>query len=228
MLGIIGAMSEEVEFLKDRINNLKETRYNNIHFFEGNIDNKDVVLLQSGIGKVNASMSTTMMFEKYNIDYVINIGTAGGVISDAEVLDIVLSEKVAYHDVDVTAFNYEYGQVPNLPRFFNSDDKLLSSAEKILTLKQLPYHKGLIVSGDTFVSNDEQIKNIKKYFPDCIACEMEAAAIAHVCYLYKRPFIIIRSLSDIAGKKSHLSFAAYLKQAAFNSGNLVLKLINEL
>lgn len=228
MLGIIGAMSEEVEFIKDKISHFKETIYYNLHFFEGKIADKNIVLLQSGIGKVNASMATTVMFENYPVDNVINIGTAGGIIKDAEVLDIVLSEKVAFHDVDVTAFNYEYGQVPNLPRFFTSDNKLLALAEKILKNKQLTYHKGLIVSGDIFVNQDEQIKKIKKYFADCIACEMEAAAIAQICYLYKKPFIIIRSLSDIAGKKSHLSFEAYLKQAAFNSGNLVLNLIKEL
>lgn len=228
MIGIIGAMNEEVAMLKTKIEHLKETQYKSIKFYEGMISGKEVVLMQSGIGKVNAAMSTTVLFEHYEIDFVVNIGTAGGVKENCEVLDIVISDKVCYHDVDVTAFKYEYGQVPQCPLYFESDEKLIKLTEQVLTEEKMSFHKGLIVSGDAFIHEETQMENIKKHFSDVIALEMEAAAIAQVCYLYQKRFIVLRSLSDIAGKKSHLSFDAYLEQSALNSSTFVLKLIEQL
>ncbi len=228
MIGIIGAMDEEVVVLKTKIDSLKESAYQSIQFYEGKMLGKEVVLMQSGIGKVNAAMSTTILFEHYDIDLVINIGTAGGVKDDCEVLDIVLSEKVCYHDVDVTAFRYQYGQVPDCPLYFESDKSLLSLAEKILSEENISYHKGLIVSGDSFIHEEKQLERIKQNFQSVTALEMEAAAIAQVCYLYQKPFLVLRSLSDIAGKASHISFDAYLKQSALNSSTFVLKLIQKL
>lgn len=228
MLGIIGAMPEEVEFLTTNIENLKVVKYHNLVFYEGKISDKNVVVMQSGIGKVNAAMATTVLLEKYDIKYVFNIGTAGGVVRDANVLDIVLSEKVCYHDVDVTAFNYEFGQVPKCPLYFNSDEKLINLAEKILFKENIPYHKGLVASGDAFINTKSQIENIKQHFKDVIAVEMEASAISQICYLYKKPFIVIRSLSDIAGKKSNITFETFLKKSAEISGKLVLEMINNM
>ncbi len=228
MIAIIGAMSEEVLEIKSKIKNMTEKTYVNIKFYEGMIEDKFVVLMQSGIGKVNASLSTTVLLEHYNIEKVINIGTAGGLKPDCEVLDIVISENVFYHDVDVTAFSYKLGQVPQMPLYFKSDENLVVLAEKILKTEKLAYHKGLIASGDQFISNEEQRKRILTQFSEVIAVEMEASAIAQVCYIYKKPFIILRSLSDIAGKESELTFSKFLEQSATNSANIVLKLINNL
>ncbi|QVK19386.1 5'-methylthioadenosine/S-adenosylhomocysteine nucleosidase [Mycoplasmatota bacterium] len=228
MIGIIGAMDDEVTILKTKIDNLKESQYHSVKFYEGMICGKEVVLMQSGIGKVNAAMSTTILFEQYEIDFVINIGTAGGVKENCNVLDIVISDKVCYHDVDVTAFKYEYGQVPKCPLYFESDEKLIKLSEKILTEEKMSYHKGLIVSGDSFVHEKTQIEKVKNHFSNVIALEMEAAAIAQVCYLYQKQFIVLRSLSDIAGKESHVSFSSYLEQSALNSSTYVLKLIEQL
>ncbi len=228
MIGIIGAMDQEVFVLKTKIENMKETQYQSILFYEGTISGKPVVLMQSGIGKVNAAMSTTMLLEHYDIEYVINIGTAGGVKETCNVCDIVISDKVAYHDVDVRAFNYQYGQVPHCPLFFESDLELIEITEQILNEASIPYHKGLIVSGDAFIHEKSQIENIKQHFSSVVALEMEATAIAQVCYLYHKRFIVLRSLSDIAGKQSSLSFDAYLEKSADNSARCVLKLIAKL
>jgi len=228
MIGIIGAMVEEVTMLKTKIENLKEIKYHSVQFYEGLINGKEVVLMQSGIGKVNAAMSTTILFEHYDIDFVINIGTAGGVVENCSVLDIVLSEQVCYHDVDVTAFNYQYGQVPHCPLYFESDKDLILLAEQVLNQENIVFHKGLIVSGDSFIHEEKQIEKIKNHFSSVVALEMEAAAIAQVCYLYQKRFIVLRSLSDIAGKQSHLSFDSYLEQSAFNSSLFVLKLFEKL
>lgn len=226
MIAIIGAMDEEVKALKKRINNLQELTRFSFNYYTGEINGKSVVLMKSGIGKVNAAVGTTLLFELFPVDCVINIGTAGGMIPTAEVLDIVISDKVCYHDVDVTGFNYAYGQIPGFPLYFISDKEIVVLAETILNKKNLRYHKGLIVSGDTFVYQDTQRNLIKHHFPDCIALDMEAAAISHVCHIYNKRFIVIRSLSDIAGKASHLSFDKYLEQAAEVSSDIVYELIN--
>ncbi|HEY8364235.1 MAG TPA: 5'-methylthioadenosine/adenosylhomocysteine nucleosidase [Haloplasmataceae bacterium] len=227
MIGIIGAMEEEVESLKKLMNDLEIRSYRGFLFYKGKIADKDIVLMQSGIGKVNASVGTTILLEHFLVELIINIGTAGGIKPSCEVLDIVLSEKVSYHDVDVTAFQYEYGQVPKCPRYFTSDEKLLNLTERILKEANKKYHKGLIVSGDAFIHDEKQIKNIAKYFPEALAVEMEAAAISHVCYIYKIPFIVIRSLSDIAGKKSAISFDKYLQLSSENACMIVKKLIEK-
>lgn len=228
MIAIIGAMDEEVIEIKSKINNITEKVYAKIKFYEGTIHDKSVVLMQSGIGKVNASMSTTVLLENYDIDTVINIGTAGGLKYDCGVLDIIISENVCYHDVDVTAFSYKPGQIPQLPLYFKSDEVLVDLVEKIMKKEKLFYHKGLIATGDQFISNEDQRKQILNQFSDVIAVEMEACAIAQVCYLYQKPFIVLRSLSDIAGKESHISFAKFLEKSATNSANIVMKLIENL
>lgn len=228
MIAIIGAMEEEVNTLKKRINNLQELTRFSFKFYTGEIRGKSIVLMKSGIGKVNAAVGTTLLFEMFPVDYIINIGTAGGMISSGEVLDIVISDKVCYHDVDVTGFNYAYGQIPGFPLYFISDKKLLDLTEEIIQAKSLRYHKGLIVSGDSFVYQDSQRSVVKAHFPDCVALDMEAAAISHVCHIYNKRFIVIRSLSDIAGKASHLSFDKYLEKASKVSSDIVYELVSHL
>ena len=225
MIAIIGAMREEIEHLKTKISHTTKKTYQNIDFYEGFLNDKKVVLMRSGIGKVNAASSSTILFEQYEVDCVINIGTAGGIIPQAKVCDVVISSKVAYHDVDVTAFQYEYGQVPDLPVFFQSNDEMICKIEGILKENAFRYHKGLIVSGDSFIHKAEQLEKIKSHFADVIAVEMEACAIAHVCHIYQKPFLILRSLSDIAGVESDVSFEQYIHQASLNAGIFVEKLV---
>ena len=182
MIGIIGAMQEEVdEILK--LMDLKTTNeYQGYTFYEGIMNQKEIILLRGGIGKVNAAISTTLMMTHYNIDFVINIGSAGGLQKYQNVGDIVISNAVAHHDVDVTAFGHEMGKVPGLPLYFEPDNELLDKVKLILERKALSSHIGLIVSGDQFISQKEQVSNIRKYFPQAMCSEMEAATIAQVCY----------------------------------------------
>src|SRR5690606_19579552 len=135
-----------------------------------------VVLIQSGIGKVNAALSTTLLLEHYPVKAIINIGTAGGLKLDAQVLDLVVSKQIAHHDVDATAFDYAYGQVPQMPVYYTSDNYLIDLLTPILNQHHIPYHLGTIVSGDSFIYKEEQQKRILEWFPDAIAVEMEAAA----------------------------------------------------
>ena len=229
MIAIIGAMDEEVELLKSKMTISKEEKVANSNFYVGTLEGKEVVLLQSGIGKVNAAMSTTIMFEKYQPDYVINTGSSGGYHSDLEVGDIVISDYVVHHDVDVTAFKYEYGQVPGMPPKFEADELLITrTMEAAAKVEGVQVMKGLISTGDTFMEDPERVQFVRETFPDVIAAEMEAAAIAQVCYQYNKPFVVIRALSDIAGKKSSVSFDAFLKKAAENASILIMDVIKKL
>src|SRR5699024_4727265 len=142
-------------------------------------------------------------------DYVINTGSAGGFAEDLPVGDVVNSKEVVHYDVDVTAFEYEYGQVPDLQHRFSSDLRLLSETETALRKLEVPYKTGLIATGDSFLSSKERVYFIREKFPTMLAGEMEAAAIAQVCYQYDVPFVVIRALSDIAGKSSEISFDAF-------------------
>jgi adenosylhomocysteine nucleosidase len=186
----------------------------------------DVILLRSGIGKVNAAMSTTILLEKYKPDCIINTGSAGGLNPDLNVGDAVISTEVRHHDVDVTAFGYEYGQVPQLPAAFLADEKLLTVAEKAAKeLDNFKVVRGLIATGDSFMENAERVEYIRTKFNDLQAVEMEAAAIAQVAHRFEVPFVIIRSLSDIAGKESEISFDQFIDKAATNSATLVMKMV---
>src|SRR5690625_2188341 len=152
MIAIIGAMDEEIELLKSKMSITKEEKIANSNFFIGQLEGKEVVLLQSGIGKVNAAMSTTIMFERYQPEYIINTGSAGGYHTDLEVGDIVISDYVVHHDVDVTAFKYEYGQVPGMPAKFEADESLVNrTMEAAAKIEGIQAMKGLISTGDTFM-----------------------------------------------------------------------------
>lgn len=194
-----------------------------MHYTDG------VVLLRSGIGKVNAAIATTVLLHKYAPDYVINTGSAGGFNDELSIGDVVISTEVCHHDVDVTVFNYEYGQVPGLPATFVADEMLLEiaakSAEEISSVKVV---KGLIATGDSFMNDADRVKFVQEKFPSLQAAEMEGAAIAQVAYQFGTPFVVIRSLSDIAGEESNISFEQFLDTAARNSAQLVESIVCKL
>ncbi len=228
-IAIIGAMEEEVALLREHIGEKTQETIAGCEFTFGKMHNKDVILLKSGIGKVNAAMSTTILLEKYKPDCIINTGSAGGNNPSLNVGDAVISSEVRHHDVDVTAFGYEHGQVPQLPAAFQADEKLVEIAEEAAKgIQTIQVVTGLIASGDTFMNDPEKVEYVRTKFKGLQAVEMEAAAIAQVAYQFGVPFVIIRSLSDIAGKESNVSFDQYLEKAAKNSAELVMKMVAEL
>jgi len=228
-IGIIGAMDEEVSILKGALTNLETTIIAGCEFYQGQLNTKQVIVTKSGIGKVAATMATTLLLEKFNPDYIINTGSAGGYDTTLDVGDIVISTEVRFHDVDVTAFGYEIGQMAQLPAAFQADQNLITiaqkAAEEIIHAKVI---QGLICSGDIFMADPAKAAIARQNFPTMAACEMEAAAVAQVCYQFKVPFVVIRSLSDIAGKKSELSFEQYLPIAAKNASIVVAAMVNHL
>ncbi|MDD8048780.1 MAG: 5'-methylthioadenosine/adenosylhomocysteine nucleosidase [Thomasclavelia sp.] len=226
MIGIIGAMDEEVNAIKEYMKVLNENKVNDIIFYEGSIENKDVVLLLGGIGKVNAAVCSALLFENYDIDYLINVGSSGGLDKFQNVGDIVISDKVVHHDVDLVGFNYPYGQLPQMPLFFESNKTLVKCVKDIIDEDNFNARIGLIASGDQFVCTKGQVDTILEHFPNALCAEMEAASIAQVAYKYKKPFIILRSLSDVFGKgDNNIQFDEYLKKASKESANITRKLI---
>ena len=227
--GIIGAMEPEVAILKAKLTNPSSNTIAGYEFHEGQLNGQDVVIVQSGIGKVAAALATALLVDKYQPDYVVNTGSAGGFEQSLQVGDIVISSEVRYHDVDVTAFGYEIGQLPSQPAAYIPHPTLVEAAKSgIAQLENIQTLVGLITSGDTFMTADDDIAKARANFPTMTAVEMEGAAIAHTCHQFNVPFVVIRSMSDIAGKESPTSFEAYLETASVNSSQLVMNMIDAL
>ncbi|MBO1927638.1 5'-methylthioadenosine/S-adenosylhomocysteine nucleosidase [Thiomicrorhabdus sp. 6S2-11] len=228
-VAIIGAMEEEVKLLRSKLTDLTTETHAGFEYYLGKIDGLDVALLRSGIGKVNAAISTTLLLQQYQPDFVINTGSAGGFHVELNVGDIVISQSVCHHDVDVTPFGYELGQVPGMPACFVPDAKLVEAAQaSIEELGEVVHMHGMIATGDRFMHNPEDVDSTRKAFPQMIACEMEAAAVAQVCHTFGKPFVIIRSLSDIAGKENKVTFEQYLEKAATHSAKVILGMLKHL
>ncbi|MCG3089197.1 5'-methylthioadenosine/S-adenosylhomocysteine nucleosidase [Sporosarcina cyprini] len=228
-IAIIGAMEQEVEILREAMTSKTSAAVANCEFIEGKLDGKDVVLVKSGIGKVNAAIATTLLIQLHQPDVVINTGSAGGFSETLDVGSVVISDEVRHHDVDATAFGYEIGQVPGMPAAFMSDEKLAAIAkEAVVEVGGHTYAIGLIASGDVFMSDPARVEQVREAFPSMIAAEMEAAAVAQVCHQFNMPFVVIRALSDIAGKESSISFDEFLPTAAKHSSEIVRKAISKL
>ncbi|WP_431027275.1 5'-methylthioadenosine/S-adenosylhomocysteine nucleosidase [Lysinibacillus sp. LZ02] len=228
-IAVIGAMEQEVELLRNTLTNTETQTIANSEYTTGTYEGKEVVLLKSGIGKVNAAMSTTILLDTFKPDVVINTGSAGGYDPALEVGAVVISDEVRHHDVDVTIFGYEMGQVPQLPAGFKADAKLMEVAkEAVMEVGEHQYGVGLICSGDSFMNDPVRVEKVREYFPQMKAVEMEAAAVAQVCHQFGTPFVVIRALSDIAGKESNISFDEFLPVAAKHSTAIVLKAIEKL
>lgn len=226
MIGIIGAMAPEMAILAAALEGVEERQSAGMTFRAGTLGGKPVVLLQCGIGKVNAGIGAALLIELYHPKAILNTGSAGGLLASQRFGDTVVSTAVVHHDVDVTAFGYAPGQVPGLPASFPSDPALVALADRCL--EGIPHTTGLIGSGDVFVHDSLVIARIQAKFPEVCAVEMEAAAIAQACFLSSTPFVVVRALSDIAGKDSPMAFAEFLPLASQNSSRLVLEMLKHL
>ena len=225
-IAMVGAMEQEIELLRESMANVKHVSFGKFSAYEGELAGKRMVLVLSGIGKVNAAVSTSWVIHQFAPDCVINTGSAGGLGKGLKVGDVVIGETVAHHDVDVTAFGYVWGQVPQLPAVFTSDSNLIRQAEKaVQVFEGAAVTQGLIVSGDRFVHSSEGVAEIRSHFPEVKAVEMEAAAIAQTCHQLEVPFVIIRAVSDSADEKADISFEEFLKTAAVSSAKMVTEIV---
>ncbi|MBU3002219.1 5'-methylthioadenosine/S-adenosylhomocysteine nucleosidase [Paraglaciecola arctica] len=228
-IAILGAMDEEITLIRDSLQNCQIQTFNHLTVYVGKLGDVDVALVKCGIGKVAASVSTSVVIHHFAPDYVINTGSAGGFSSHLNIGDIVIATELRHHDADLTHFGYELGQNAGMPAYFECDKSILKhAASATSSLNNVQVQQGLICTGDSFVGSDEAAAVIRRNFPDVCAVEMEGVAIAQSCHLLGIPFLVIRSLSDIAGKTSTVSFEAYLDQAAKNSATLVMQTISKL
>ena len=227
-IGIIGAMEQEIALLRDRLGDAARIRKGGFDFYTGTLAGQRVVLVKSDIGKVNAAIATTLLLADHAPQAIINTGSAGGFDPELEVGDLVIGEKVCHHDVDVTPFGYEAGQVPGLPPCFLADHEWVRRAREAASAIGLKHKRGLIASGDRFMHEPEDVARVRARFPAMLAAEMEAAAIAQACYRFDTPFVIIRALSDIAGKENAVTFEQFLETAARHAAQLIITLLERL
>ncbi|WP_418661001.1 5'-methylthioadenosine/adenosylhomocysteine nucleosidase [Bacteroides ilei] len=200
-IGIITAMSSEQKQLASQLENRTERTEGPFTYIEGNIRKNTVILMQCGIGKVNAAAGSVELIRNFQPDCIISTGVAGGIDTCLKVMDVVVSRQIVYHDVWCGEGN-AYGQIQGLPTYFNGNDTLYQCALSLDT--ETAIHGGLICSGDKFITERKELESIKGNFPDGLAVDMESAAIAQVCYLYNVPFISFRIISDTPGAEKHL------------------------
>lgn len=225
--GIICAMPEELKALHEQLNGEQDREIGGKKYLSGKIGQADVVLVESGIGKVEAGITTEHLIVECGADVVINSGSAGGIGQGLKVGDVVLSTETAYHDADARAFGYVYGQLPGKPARFKASEKWVKALATAGQKTGLNIKQGLIVSGDQFVSSSAAIAEIKKHFPEALAAEMEGAAVGQVATDHNVPYVVVRAMSDTADEKAGESFDEFIVDAGKRSAKMLLQLFND-
>ena len=231
MIGIIGAMESEVSTLKSNIADCKIKTIYGLSFYTGRLSGKDVTVVKSGVGKVNAALCAQLLILEFKCDKIINTGIAGATGGNLGVFDFVVSTSTLYHDVDATGFGYHLGQVPGMPDCYYADKKMADAAvsafNKTDFAKEHQIVQGVIATGDQFVSGKDRKDFIKENFkPLCV--EMEGCAIAQACYLNKVPFIIVRCMSDMADDTVKSTYTFNEHVCAEASAKLIIEVIKEI
>ena len=229
-IGIIGAMELEVETLKSKMNVVKTTKKANMEFFEGTLNGVEVVIVRSGIGKVNAGICTQILADLFDVTHIINTGIAGSLDAQIDIGDIVVSTDVLQHDMDVRVFGYPLGEIPQLGTLsFPADERMASLAKSVCEKvnAEVKVFSGRIVSGDQFIC-DKEVKDklVENFHPLCT--EMEGAAIGQAAYLNEIPFVILRAISDKADNSAEMDYPTFEKKAAEHCAKLVEEFIVEL
>jgi len=230
MLGIIGAMDEEVAKVKEQMENVQVMTRASMEFLKGTVSGHPVVVVRSGIGKVNAAMCTQILADVYQVDAIINTGIAGSLNADIDIGDIVLSTDTVEHDMDAVSFGYPLGQIPRMDTLsFVADENLRAAARRVCEQvnPDVRVFEGRVVSGDQFISDRGKKQWLVENFAG-YCTEMEGAAIAHTAYLNKIPFLIIRAISDKADDSASVDYPAFEAKAIEHSVKLLLALCREL
>lgn len=231
IIGIIAAEYEEMLAIKNIMKNITEEKIYNLSFYVGNIHGKDCVLVECGVGKVNAARTVQILIDKFDISYVINVGSAGSITPELNVKDIVIGKELIQYDFDITQIgNYEKGEICNLGKYFYSDERLIKLCqETIEDMKNRDFKIkiGRIGSADMFFADSEKAVEVRKEFGmECL--EMEGAAIGQVCFLDKVPFLVIRAISDTPNGNNKIDFHTYLKLASKQAAEILENLISKI
>lgn len=227
MIGIIFAMEEELSsFLKNK--KIIETReIYELKFYKLNVNLKEIIVVESGVGKVNSARTTQILIDCFKPNLILNIGVAGGLCDSINVLDIVIGEKLVQHDFDITIFNHPKGYIPKIGEYVETNNNYVDKIYNLGKELNINIHKGIIASGDKFITDINERKQINNDY-NAICIEMEGASIAQVCKLCNIPFIVIRIISDNIEKNSHLDHEAFLEESSIEISNFLDKIIDTL
>ena len=229
-IGIIGAMEVEVKELKEQMQITRQLTKAGMEFCEGILEGQDVVVVRSGVGKVNAAVCTQILIDVFDVKAVINTGIAGSLKAEINIGDLVISSDLVHHDMDAVAFGYPVGQVPQMDAFsFQSDVALRKIAVRACreVNPDIQVFEGRIASGDQFIASQDVKDRIVANF-DAWAVEMEGAAIAHAAYLNNVPFLVIRAISDKADGSAQVDYPTFEAQAAQHSLKLTLRILKDI
>ena len=226
-IGIIFAMEEELDAFLEKVEKYRKKKIFDLTFYQCQYLDKELVLVESGVGKVNAARSTQMLIDHMKVDTVFNIGVAGAVDKDVSVLDVVIGESLVQHDFDITVFQHEKGFIPNIGSvYIPADEELVQLAQTIET--ESTVHTGVIGSGDIFCSEKAMGEKICRKF-NALCVEMEGASIAQVCFLCKVPFLVIRSISDsLEVDNNQFTYEEFLEISSKRAADYLDKLIQRM
>lgn len=225
-IGVIGAMQMEVDSLKEALSDAKTVTYSGVDFVCGKLGDKDIVAAKCGVGKVFAAICAEAMILKFDVDMMINIGVAGSLTRDLDILDIALADKVLQHDMDTSPLGDPVGLLSGINTIFlPTDEKMNQVMAECLKEKKINYLKGAIASGDQFIATKEQKDLIKERF-QAIAAEMEGGSIGHVCYVNNIPFTVLRAISDSEG--GAMDYETFAEKAAVQAIEVVLDFIDKI
>lgn len=230
-IGIIAAENEEMLAIKNIMEEISEEKFFNLTFYSGNIHNRECVLVECGVGKVNAARTTQILIDNFSIDYIINVGSAGSITSELNVQDIVIGKELVQYDFDITQIgDYEKGEICDVGKYFYSDERLIKLCEQTIDEmknREFKIKIGRIGSADIFFADSEKAKEVRKEFGmECL--EMEGAAIGQVCFLDKIPFLVIRGISDTPNGNNKIDFHTYLKIASKQAAEILESLISKI
>ncbi|WP_105124600.1 5'-methylthioadenosine/adenosylhomocysteine nucleosidase [Streptococcus suis] len=225
--GIIAAMPQELKILVEQLQDKVEVAVLGRTYYQGRIGQHEVVLVLSGIGKVMSAMSVAILADRFAVDAIVNTGSAGAVADGIAIGDVVVATHLAYHDVDVTAFGYAFGQMAGQELYYPADQVLLEQLTGVLAEQEITSHLGLIVTGDSFIAGQDKIASIKEHFPEVLAVEMEGAAIAQAAVNTGKPFLVIRAMSDTAQGDANITFDEFIIQAGERSAQTLIAFLEQ-
>jgi len=226
-VAIMGAMPEEIEPIIATLHNIKETEYAANIYYEGSYKGRDVVVAYSKIGKVFASLTATILIERFGCDTLLFTGVAGAISSDLRIGDLIIADGLCQHDLDITAFGHPYGYVPEGDVCIWADAGLRALAKQVARDKGIMLKEGVIATGDQFVANSERKEWIAETFK-ADALEMEGASVAVVCAALEVPFFILRAISDSADMDAGFDFDAFLLSSAKISADFILSMVEKI
>ncbi len=226
-IAIMGAMAEEIEPLLEKVENIKKNRYAKNIYYEATYRGKDIVIAYSKIGKVFASLTATILIEKFGCDKLLFSGVAGAINPELKIGDLIIASHLCQHDLDITAFGHPLGYVPEGEVCIPTDRRLREIAKEIAERRGVELREGIIATGDQFISNRDRKAFISSTF-NADALEMEGGSVAVICDALEVPFFILRAISDSADGSADIDFDKFLESSAKISADFILDMVENI